>query len=370
MKFNELPFHLGPSSTPHNPNGLPDVWPFSCGVNLKKGVLFQYSNHELIELLRKAYSGGELFFGTPLADDSCGKPYADDFLSFIDSSVKGDYGSALEIGAGVGYVLRRLIDAGWKAVGVEPGTGYAYYWKRYNVDVINDYFPSSSTNGPYDLICSYGVLEHMADPFDFLEDVYERLSPSGEVVISVPDCTDEILAGDPSILLHEHFTYFNAETLESMLWDAGFNATVQKSGYGRCLYAIAQIREGVSGQPYRKDLHLLKSYPERAQHFIKCVRKKISELQSSGTVGIYCPARALGVLDPGIPMRFFDDDENLQGKYLPPFNIPIESREALTVNPVTTVVIMSRTFGERIRSSLNDTGYSGQILTMSDIFCM
>ena len=366
MKFNSFPLHIGPSDHPHNPAGLPDTWPFSCGFDSACGALIQHPEPGLDKVLDRAYRTGQLV-GTPLTEDHFGKPYADDFLAFINDSVAQDGRTALEIGAGVGYITRRLTEAGWKATGIEPGKGYAEHWKRYGVDIINEFFPNSRTPGPYDLICSYAVLEHIADPVKYLVDIRERLTPGGAAVLSVPDCTEEIMAGDPSILLHEHFTYFNAETLAAMLRRAGFSAVVRNSGFGRCLYAAAYVRQETSDPAPRSDLELLESYSRRTGVFIELVRERLAELFNAGSVGIYCPARALGILDPAMAMRFFDDDKIQQGKYLPPFGAPIEGREALLTQPVGTVVVMSRTFGERIRDSLKGAGYRGRVLTVHDL---
>ncbi len=367
MKISSFPLHIGPSECPHNPAGLPDTWPFSCGFDSASGALIQQPTPGLAEVLDRAYRSGQLV-GTPLAEDKFGKPYADDFLAFINDAVAEGGRAALEVGAGVGYITRRLIENGWLATGVEPGKGYAEHWAHYGVDIINDYFPNSRIQGPYDLICSYAVLEHIADPVQFLVDIRERLAPEGTAVISVPDCTEEIVAGDPSILLHEHFTYFNSDTLSAMFWRAGFSATVRRSGYGRCLYVAAHHRQGACDPAPRGDLVLLESYSRRTESFIARVRERLAKLLIAGSVGIYCPARALGVLDPTMPTRFFDDDKTQQGKYLPPFASSIEGREALLEQPVGTLVVMSRTFGERICKSLRDSGYRGCVLTVDDLF--
>jgi SAM-dependent methyltransferase len=366
VKLDFFPFHIGPSDSPRNPAGLPDTWPFSCGFDSATSAVIQCPTPGLTELLDRAYRSGQLF-GTPLADDRCGKPYADDFLAFINESTMSGRRTALEIGAGVGYMTRRLLDAGWQTTGLEPGKGYTEHWQRYGVDIINEFFPSLRAPGPFDLICSYGVLEHIADPAKFLVDIRERLAPGGTAIFSVPDCTEEIVAGDPSILLHEHFTYFNAETLAAMLWRAGYSAVVRKSGYGRCLYAAATPCHAESDPVRSSYLELLQSYPERTMIFISMARKRLEEMLGVGSIGIYCAARALAILDPAMPMRFFDDDDAQQGKYLPPFSPPIESGETLLSQPVDTLVVMSRTFGERIRDSLRDSGYCGRVFTVHDL---
>lgn len=367
MIISNLPFHIGPTAQPLNPSPLPDSLDFVFCFDPEAGALRQTPSLELDQILQCAYKLGTAF-GTPLADDAYGKPYADDFLDFIDGFARPP-GRACEIGAGVGYLSRRLIDRGWTVASLEPGQGYAPYWERYGVAIIQDFFPSPRALGPFNMICAYGVLEHIADLARFLGHVREHLVPGGVAIFSVPDCTEELTAGDPAILLHEHYTYFNAETLAAMLWQAGFDAVVRPSGYSRCLYAAARYRAtGAKPAPPRNDLALLASYPVRAASFITFVHTRLAEIAQVGTLGLYCPGRALAVLDRATPMRFFDDDPAQRGKYLPPFAAPIEGWEALLAFPVDTVVVMSRTFGERIRINLRQRGYDGKVLTVSELF--
>jgi len=367
VKIQNLPFNIGPTAHTVNPMDLPSCLDFTLYFDPDVYALRQLPSPELEAALSRAYEIGQLF-GTPLADDSYGKPYADDFLSFVGEFV-APHGYACEIGAGVGYVSRRLIDSGWEVRSLEPGKGYAPFWERYKVDIIQELFPSERAKGPFDLICAYGVLEHISNFAQFLTQVRQHLTSDGTAVFSVPDCTEEIIAGDPSILLHEHFTYFNSETLMAVLSQAGFEAVVRSSRYGRCLYAAAKISKEGSGQiQERCDLELLESYPGRAMGFISTVRMQLSELSKDGVLGVYCPGRALAVLDPAMPMRFFDDDPAQRGKFFPPFFVPIESRDSLLEFPVHAVVVMSRTFGDRIKTNLLRHGYNGMVLTVEDLF--
>lgn len=367
MKLDSFPLLIGPMDEPHNPAGLPDTLPFSIGFDAVRGALIQHPSAELPILLDRAYLAGVLL-GTPLTDDSFGKPYADDFLEFIHQTVLAKPGKALEIGAGVGYITRRLMDAGWRAIGIEPGKGYANHWNHYGVEIINEFFPHPEVPGPFDLISCYAVLEHISDPLRFLKDIRDRLTPTGMVVVSVPNCTEEIEEGDPAILLHEHYNYFNTDTLRALFWQAGFRTIVQKSKFGRCLFVAGHNRsDAEGGLSSREDLAILQSYPQRVEQYIKKIQLSFAKIMQNGSVGIYCPARALAVLDKEMPLRFFDDDQTQKGKFLPPFPSPIEDRESLLAKPVKTVVIMSRTFGQRIRDSLRQSGYQGSVLTVNEL---
>ena len=367
MKLDDLPFHIGTTEAAGNPAGLPDTWPFSLHFDTQTGAVTQQVTLELLEILEQAYRTGHLI-GTPLAEDSYGKPYADDFLRFIGQVGLPRGARAIEIGAGVGYLTRRLKDAGLQIVGIEPGRGYAAHWEKNGVEIVNDFFPTPRVTGRFDLICSYAVLEHITEPARFLKDVQDHLAPEGVAVFSVPDCTDEIAAGDPAILFHEHFSYFDAGSLARLIESAGMHAVVMKSGFGRCLYAIASLQPRPALQCERGlEREVMASYPERCSRFVERVRGKISGMAAQGTVGVYCAARGLALLDRTQPMRFLDDDPAQQGKFLPPFQTPITGRETLLSTPVDHLVIMSRTFGRRIRESLRQQGYQGSIVTLDEM---
>jgi SAM-dependent methyltransferase len=367
MKLDDLPFHIGVTKEACNPAGLPNTWPFSLHFDPERGAITQQVTLELFEILDQAYRAGQLI-GTPLAEDSYGKPYADDFLRFVELVGLPRGARAIEIGAGVGYLTRRLKEAGLQIVGIEPGRGYAAYWEKNGVEIVNDFFPSPHITGRFDLICSYAVLEHITEPVKFLKHVRDHLAPEGFAVFSVPDCTDEIIAGDPAILFHEHFSYFDAGSLTRLIESVGMHAVVIKSGFGRCLYALASLQERPALQKERGlDHEVMASYPERCSSFVERVRNKISNIAAHGTLGVYCAARGLALLDRTWPMRFFDDDPALQGKFLPPFSSPIEGLDSLICRPVDTVVVMSRTFGDRIRNKLKASGYKGKILNVDEL---
>jgi len=366
MKLNTMPFHIGATYQAVNPGDLPNTYPFELVFDSYLGMLVQPTSTDLEQVLHNAYAVGQAF-GTPLAEDKFGKPYAEDFLSFMRTA-QAESSRGLEIGAGVGYLTRRLLDAGWDMTSLEPGKGYEPFWFTYGVKVIQEFFPTPLALGPYQLVCSYGVLEHVPNPLSFLISIKDHLAPGGKAVISVPDCTDEIRAGDPSILFHEHFNYFDAGSLKRLIELAGMKAYVAKSRFGRCLYAVAGMErfDSASDEP-GLDLGLVASYPERCQHFVQRVRGLLSDMASTGTLGVYCAARGLPLVDPHHTMRFFDDDPAQQGKFLPPFPVAIAGREDLFANPVDHLVIMSRTFGQRIRDSLRQQGYRGSIVSLDEM---
>jgi len=348
-----------------NPAGLPNTLPFQCDYEANRDLLGQVASNEVQATLESVYDLGSAF-GTPLSGSDLGNEYAADFIAFIERHCSAP-GNCLEIGAGTGYLAGQLAARGWATIGLEPGKGYREAWVRNQANIIMDRFPSPKAGGPFDLVTSYGVLEHLNDPVQSLRLMKEHLAPGGKLVISVPDCTIEVAEGDPSILIHEHLTYFTENSLHSALRQAGFHAQVVRSAFARCLYAVGTPCDGEAENAWVFSDPLLATYPERAAQVIMSRRAKISAAAASGTLGVYAAPRGLAVLDPATNYRFFDDDPAWRGYFIPPFKAPIEGRDTLLAEPVDTLIILSRTFGKRIHNSLRNDGYLGPVVLLEEL---
>ena len=355
MKITNLPLYIAASNSCHNPENVPDTYHFEYFFDKTNQIIKQKYNSSLAKILDDVYSRG-LLIGTPLSDSNTGLPYANDFLNFINRAIpKQKKLRILEIGAGTGYLSHRLISMGHEVTPVEPGKGYFSYWKKYEVDVINDFFPSPKCTGPYDLVISYLVLEHIPDPKNFIQQIKDVLSIDGSIIFAVPNEHEEIIAGDPSMLVHEHFNYFDSAGLNSLLSNMGLSSIIEPSNYGRCLYSISKKDNNINKKV--KSNHYASSYIYRSIDYIKNFRQKIKSLLEHGTVGVFCAGRALSLLEIEMEVRMFDDDPYLTNMYFPPFISKIENRSSLLKKPVDNLIIMSRTFGQEIRNSLIKEGF-------------
>ena len=366
LKIN-IPFCIGATATPDNPGDLPSTLDFEIGVNSLTGGIQQILPPATERYLIQSYELG-LALGTPSDDDKLGKPYVDDFIDYVRRSELKNK-NVLEIGSGTGYISRRLLDLGAKVTSIEPGKGYEMSWQKYQLDVINDFFPTKSVNSKFDLIIFYTVFEHISDASTFLEKVKEQLSPGGKVILSVPDCSKELSIGDPSIFMHEHVHYFNENSLHALLELSGLKAHVERSKFGRSIYATAKIRNGEMQKinPLKKQSlkseKLLRLMDSRIHKYSAFINKLLDE----GSLGVYVPSRALNYLPSSRKLRFFDDASYLKGKYFPPFCCPIENREQLFKNQPEILFVATRTFGEKLKREFIAHGFKGKIITLTDI---
>ena len=215
-------------------------------------------------------------------------------------------------------------------------------------------------------------MEHIAEPQDFIQELVQFLKPNGKIVFSVPDQSTEISLGDPSGLIHQHFNYFDANSIKGVLEKAGLFSHVYKSNYGRCLYTLSsldsdlqklnpihnfRVASGIGEGTYNR-------YLPRLEHYLGSMRAKILEFNEPA---IWNPSRGIAYLDPLHQMTFFDDAQDQFKKFLPGFNLPIYGFDNFSHSKARDVVILSRTFAEKISRKLHTINYSGNIHTICSL---
>lgn len=135
----------------------------------------------------------------------------------------------LEVGCGNGFFLEALRQQGINDVwGVEPSRqmlaqASTFLKKRIKADIFRrGLFKSSS----FDIVCFFHVLDHVLDPNEFVEEVFELLRPGGLVLVVVHDVTGlavKLLGERSPIFDIEHIYLFNKKTLKELFVRHGFN---------------------------------------------------------------------------------------------------------------------------------------------------
>ena len=368
MIIPNVPFYIGAMDVPSNPAGIPNSLDFYVECDIQTGLIRQKTNSTTLKILNRVYELGNSL-GNPLSEEPLAKPYSDDFLTFIGTKFQNGVHKlrALDVGAGFGYLTEQLRKAGFSAIGLEPGAQYSNREVQYDVEIVQDFFPSPRVDGKFDLICAYMVLEHIGNPQQFLRDILLQLTEYGIAVIAVPNCSEEISLGDPSILLHEHISYFDEWSLKALCQQLDVDFEIAASNYGRSLYLTIQKTKARPLPLVAPNTEQSYAYLMKVQRNIVRVRDTLHEMSKVGTLGIFCPARALHYITALSEMRLFDDAVDQHGKFIPPFTSPIESRSNLLDQPVDQLVVMSRTFGNGIKESLRSSGYDGTILLITDL---
>jgi SAM-dependent methyltransferase len=96
-----------------------------------------------------------------------------------------DRRSLLEIGSSWGYFLYQATGAGFSAVGVEPGrTRREFGVRELGMDIRDSM--NCLGHAHFDIIYCAHTLEHISEIGGFFRDCFDRLNPSGLLVIEVP----------------------------------------------------------------------------------------------------------------------------------------------------------------------------------------
>lgn len=377
--IESLPFVWGAQEKPSNPGGLPDALPFALSFDTRSGLLIQRPDELVEAALNKAYEVGSVL-GSNGAEDGIGRRYADDFLDFISRTLADNRTgrqSVLEIGCGNGYLLSRMSRMFDAAIGVEPGPQGQEGARRYGITIHQDFFPTPHVTGKYSAIVLMSVLEHVQDPAAFVARLTDYLTPDGRIFISVPNEGAYIQNGDVSTLFHEHWSYFDQQTLRATMAVAGLTISNDcESSFGGSLYAcLSRGSQGgrVTESQRENNIQVALKYLSQARSNCDTLQEACARMTANGrSLGVYVPARfvnAVGISAiPPQTIRFFDDDPSLLGTYYPGIPIRIESREDLLRSPTDSVLIMSRTFGPNLAVELRKLlPASIKVLTVADL---
>jgi SAM-dependent methyltransferase len=143
----------------------------------------------------------------------------------------GTKGSVLDVGAGRGLFLDMAQNRGWSVAGTEVSAPAREYTMRHYGIQLSEEMPGEV----FDAVHCRCVLEHVAEPEDFLAAVRRSLRPAGLLYICVPNDCSALQKSVPdwqsSLWWHSpmHHNYYNFSLLEGLLRQHGFSAPLYRT---------------------------------------------------------------------------------------------------------------------------------------------
>lgn len=340
-----IPFFYKSQDNSNN-GGFPIELPFDIHFDEELKMFRQNSTLELNKLLREVYEIGSLVEGS-LSSES-GLVYIDHITRYITENfnLTGE-SKVLEVGFGSGIILRELKNLGVKNLfGIEPGN-HKLVSNLDGIKLIKDFFPSKKLTVKVDLIYTYGILEHIEDPLEFINNQIDQLTDSGKIIFSVPNCEPYLKHGDLSIFVHEHYSYFTTESIIRLINKTKCIIEDISKIEGAFIVTISKKEKGNIFN-FKNISH--KQFKLKVEHHISRIYELLDNY-SELDIAVYNPLRALNVLYiiKKTNIRLVDDSSELHGKYLPSLSSKIESFDQLIRTPPKCLLIFSRTFGVRIK---------------------
>jgi SAM-dependent methyltransferase len=142
-------------------------------------------------------------------------------------------GRMLEVGSYTGMFLKIARERGFDVLGVEPSVWAGSYARQtLQIPTITGSAESVPTDRPFDVVCSWDVLEHVADPMAQLKQINQRLVPGGIYAFSTLDYGNwypRLMGERWPWLMDMHLYYFDEKVMKRMLATAGFRVIDQRA---------------------------------------------------------------------------------------------------------------------------------------------
>lgn len=132
----------------------------------------------------------------------------------------------LDIGCGEGHFLSVAKGLGWEVKGLEVAPYAVDICKRFDINVeCADLLRTDLPQGRYDLVTMFEVLEHMAQPREYLLRTNALLRKGGVLVLTTPnfDCiTRRMLRQKWSPIHKEHLFYYAPRSVRMLINSLGY----------------------------------------------------------------------------------------------------------------------------------------------------
>lgn len=360
LEFKKLPFFIGVLGSPEN-KGFPLSLSFVLEFDRNSGLIVQRYSKEREALLMDVYKKGSLI-STNLGQGNFGVARAEDALKHLLKNCRLPINEScfLELGCGNGYLLHRLKLLGAKKVlGCEPGPAGREGEKKYGIEILNSFYKPELFNEKFDLIFSYGLLEHIHNPLEIIISFSSCLKENGKIFVAVPNCENKLRLGDVSILSHEHWNYFTRQSLKNLLIRSNLSDVETATGVNEAMIygwgTKAGRNQKVAGS-IDLDREFFYAFCAKIKKILPMLQERIDTLDREGrTLGLYGGGlKAVGLLKHKFEPRFFDGDIAKHGKFFPGFKNPIESPRNLITAKVDELWIMATDYDKEIIDYFTD----------------
>jgi SAM-dependent methyltransferase len=196
----------------------------------------QYVNPRLRgELILTSYTEGE--DATYVSQLAARERTFDAALSEIER-LAGGRGRLLDIGTAAGAFVAAAVKRGWDAEGCEPNRWLGEWGSRhYGIRIRQgSIFEQHYTDGTFDVVTLWDVIEHTPDPRAVLDRCRALLKPGGLLIVNYPDIGSWIaraLGRRWLFLTSVHLWYFDRATIARLLDAAGFDVRTIRPHYQR-----------------------------------------------------------------------------------------------------------------------------------------
>ena len=114
-------------------------------------------------------------------------------LKYLDQHIP-EKAAILEVGCSSGFMLLSYQAKGHSCIGIEPSGFFSSYVRDRGIEVFSsiEELIQSSPNEKFDIITHFFVLEHIAEPVEFLKKQLSLLNKGGKIIFEIPNVADAL----------------------------------------------------------------------------------------------------------------------------------------------------------------------------------
>lgn len=263
----------------------------------------------------------------------------------------------VEIGCGQGDFLGLLCLAGVKAGwGFDPS--YRGQAAPPGVTIYPRTFAPEADQLPAEMVCCRQVLEHVAQPADFLSRLRRGLHDNTLVCFEVPNALWTLRDLGIWDILYEHCSYFLPESLRTLFLQVGFEPLrLEERFEGQFL--LIEARAGQAAPPSspagEETLRMVRGFGQEYRRKLDCWRDRLAQFArqgkraavwGAGTKGVSF-LNALGAEGKAI-LAAVDLNPYKRGRFIPLAGQPVIAPEQLPQLAVNAIILMNPAYRQEV----------------------
>lgn len=245
----------------------------------------------------------------------------------------------VEIGCGKAYFMNMLLDTGEDVIGFDPT------YEGDSPKVVKDFFSDKYSDVGAESIVLRHTLEHIPNPFHFIQTVAKANNNKGFIYIEVPTFEWIVEHNASEDVFYEHCNYFTLETLQQF-----FTESVGGHFFnGQYIYVIAdlgKVKKEVEKRP-------VKTYTIRFNDKIEEYKKLVS---GGGNIAIWGAGAKgstfLNLIDKEAKhvKCVIDINPKKQGQFIGGTGHPVIKPEDIRKHNIDTVIVMNINYIDEIKA--------------------
>ncbi|BBY49672.1 methyltransferase [Mycolicibacterium arabiense] len=296
----------------------------------------------------------------------------------------------VEVASNDGYLLRHVLDAGVRCLGIEPSVNVGAAAVERGVPTVTAFLDEAAgrrvraEHGPADLVVANNVYAHIPDVLGFTRGLRALVADDGWVSIEVHHALALITQAQYDTIYHEHFQYYTVASATNALATAGLTVVdvelIETHGGSIRLWArpaaaagppSARVADALAIEA-DAGLHDVAGYVG-LQHRVELQRQQLLgfllECRTAGkrVVGYGAPGKGNTLLNycgirSDLIEYLVDRNPYKHGKFTPGARIPVHPVEVLDKDRPDVIVVLPWNLEAEITAQLAYTAEWGAVL--------